>query len=141
MASSEDILRGVPVNKTAAVVTSQTGCSGVIHISQVSSGGRVTRTGPGELVAFPGPAELDLTGKVCGDVTVVGYCGKRSKYQKPRWSCRCNRCGYYTTFSRELLNRGVTDYLGKSAPLCCTECAKLEAIRNGWKKDTSVKAD
>lgn len=59
----------------------------------------------------PNPHRIDMTGKRCGMLTVIGYAGYGRSSGQARWRCKCD-CGKETTVNGYDLRSGKTKSCG-----------------------------
>jgi hypothetical protein len=124
----EGIYASVPVDKTAAIVTSQSNCTDDIEFrtKAIRSKSRL----PTAISKFS-KKEHDLTGKKFGNLTVIGYSLYQSKGngRRSKWVVKCT-CGYYEVRSRfSLIQGGVKN---------CTKC-NLIADKIAKKKQNNIR--
>ncbi|HEC61210.1 MAG TPA: hypothetical protein ENI27_03035 [bacterium] len=99
MAKTEEIIKKVPVNKTAARVI-----SGGVHFDSTKRIAQRHSDVPLPIVA-PSKGEEDQTGKRFGFFTVVGkHRNERTRGQYALWVVRCNCGNYETRRSRSIKN-------------------------------------
>lgn len=84
------IFASAPVNRQAALVVARGG----EHFEGKYTSSRDTWTAPKPVFPFPGPRQEDLTGRLYGRMTVIGYLGNDNSKAQARWLVRCV-CGNY----------------------------------------------
>jgi hypothetical protein len=108
------VMRRTAVNKSAAVVTSQSGCDDTVdYVKNLKAETRYA--GPSQLTEFRGPKEHNLTGQRFGELEVVGDVRSR------RWMCRC-KCGWYVVKRSIYLLKRTTVRSGVEIPVMCSMC-------------------
>lgn len=113
-----------PLDRTAAVVTSQSTSPPADGAKPAPGQARWDTPPPLKRVARD---QVDLTGRACGFLSVVGYLGALNKQAGGRWLVRC-RCGYYEARSARALTNPIN---GADA---CVECRHHERLKQRERK-------
>ena len=114
----DDIIRSIPVNKTAALVTSKGVSFDVKDRINIKRWDACPR-----LEMFKGPTNHDLTGTKYGRLTVIGYYGHSNSCKSSQWVVRCD-CGAY-----EIRNAKRIRKSDKGKIYTCMECQNIATMK------------
>ena len=113
-----------------------------LHYTSIMSSEKLIRTRCRKCmkVENSGSKTEDLTGKVCSNLTVLGFSHKDIEKQERLWFTRC-KCGAEHVTSSGTLNAKIKDFktLGKTAD--CEECYKTKYNGQKFANFTVIKFD
>lgn len=117
---SIEVMRRTAADRTAAIVTSQSGCDdGMEYVIERKAETRYA--GPALVIEYLGDPKHDLTNMQFGELLVVGFVRQGRSTGTHRWMCRC-KCGWYIIRKAKYILGRTTVRSGTEIPVMCSTC-------------------